>query len=112
MPVLMTMRCDADAAKLEAETNKDPELMHVIVSRARSYGLVSHRFYGSPTEVLVLDEWPDEDSFRKFFDASPEIGPLMARAGMRGEPQITFWRTLNTNDEVTAATPAPHAATS
>jgi hypothetical protein len=49
--------------------------------------------------VLVIDEWPDEGSFQKFFEASPEIKDLMERAGA-GEPSIEFWHHLDVKDEV------------
>ena len=30
----------------------------------------------------------------------PEIEPMMAAAGVTGEPEITFWRKLDTHDDV------------
>jgi hypothetical protein len=49
---------------------------------------------------MVLDEWPDEESFQRFFAAHPEIGELMGQVGVTSEPTITFWRKLDTHDEV------------
>ena len=49
---------------------------------------------------MVVDEWPDAESFQRFFEADqPNIGPLMQEVGT-GEPEITFWRKLETGDEV------------
>ena len=49
--------------------------------------------------MLVVDEWPDADSFQKFFASSPEIPEFMAEAGARGEPQPVFWHELDTADK-------------
>ncbi len=73
--------------------------MQTIVDRAKQHGLISHRFYGGEGEILVVDEWPSPDDFQRFVDASPEI-PEMMKAIARGEPQVTFWRKLETGDEV------------
>jgi hypothetical protein len=51
--------------------------------------------------MMVIDEWPDEQSFQSFFEAQgDEIGPLMEEAGVEGEPQIRFWHKLETHDEI------------
>jgi heme-degrading monooxygenase HmoA len=52
-----------------------------VSARSREFGAIHHTFYGSDTEVLVIDEWPDEASFQAFFDASPEIKAVMDSAG-------------------------------
>lgn len=62
--------------------------------------MISHRFYGSDDEILVVDEWPDQESFQRFFGAHPEIGELMGQVGVTSEPTISFWRKLDTHDEV------------
>lgn len=97
MSVLMTMRVNADAAKLEQE---DQAMMQGIVARARQHGCISHHFYGSENEVLAVDEWPDEESFHRFFEASPEIAGVMERAGATATPEVTFWHRLDMRDDV------------
>ncbi len=50
---------------------------------------------------MVLDEWPDPESFQRFFEAErATIEPMMAEAGVTGEPEVTFWRKLETRDDV------------
>lgn len=90
----------ADGAKLLDYAKADPDALGAIVVKAKSYGVISHRFYASADEELVLDEWPDEASFQEFFEASPEIQDVMAAAGASGPPVITFWTKLDTGDEV------------
>ena len=99
MSVVMTLRVTADAKKIEELATDDPALLKTIIERAKQHGVISHRFYGNDTEVLVVDEWPDEASFQAFFAASPDIGKLMEVAGA-GEPAVTFWRELDTAERV------------
>jgi hypothetical protein len=57
--------------------------MRSIADSAVEHGLIAHRFYGSEDgQVMAVDE------------------PLMQQAGVSGEPQITFWRKLETHDDV------------
>lgn len=100
MSVLMTMRCTADPRQLEAIAQQDPEMVRTILQRALDHGLIAHRFFGNANEVFVVDEWPDEASFQEFFDASPEIPVMFGKAGLQGEPEVTFWRALEIDDRV------------
>jgi quinol monooxygenase YgiN len=96
MSVLMTLRVSGDPKEVEAT---DPDVLKTIIARAKEHGVISHHFYGSDNEILVVDEWPDEASFQKFFEASPDVEELMQRAAT-GEPAISFWHHLDTNDDV------------
>jgi hypothetical protein len=49
---------------------------------------------------MVIDEWPDAASFQAFFAADEAaIGPMMAQVAT-SEPEITFWRKLETGDDI------------
>jgi heme-degrading monooxygenase HmoA len=98
MTMLMMLRVKGDATKVEQATRDDPALLKTIVERAKANGLLRHRFFGTADEIIVVDEWPDEASFQKFFDASPEIQDVMAKAGVTTAPEITFARQLDVND--------------
>jgi hypothetical protein len=102
MSVIMTLKVKADPQKFEEVASGDPDRLGGIVDAAKGHGLIAHRFYGSDNgEVMVIDEWPDAESFQSFFsEQEPTIGPLMQDAGVEGEPQITFWRKLDTGDDV------------
>jgi hypothetical protein len=102
MSVIMTMKLNGDPRRVEEIAAQDPERMRSIAERAKDNGVMAHRFYGSEDgTILVVDEWPDPESFQRFFEAErPQIEPLMQEAGISGEPEITFWRKLETNDEV------------
>jgi hypothetical protein len=102
MSVLMTFRTKGDVALLEKRAGEQPELMKAISDDAKKYGLIAHRFYGTDDgQIMVLDEWPDAESFQRFFAANrAKIEPLMAEVGVTSEPEVAFWRELDTHDQV------------
>ena len=102
MSVLMTLRVKGDAAALEAGAAANPAGMQAILEKAIPHGLISHRFYASGDDLLVIDEWESEAGFRTFFAEATEIPGLMAQAGVTTEPEITFWRRLATHDDYPA----------
>jgi hypothetical protein len=102
MSVIVTLRMNGDAATLERVATGNPERMQAIIGRAKELGLIAHRFYGSDDgKLMVVDEWPDADSFQTFFSSmESEIGPFMQEAGVADRPEVTFWRKLDTGDAV------------
>jgi heme-degrading monooxygenase HmoA len=101
MSVMMGLRIAVDPDRFEAAINSNPERLLAISERARQHGATAHRFYASEAgdEVLVVDEWPDADTFNQFFSNSPDIGEMMAEAGVTSEPHPVFWRELDTPDK-------------
>lgn len=102
MSVMMTLWIQGDPSKLEEVAGRDPDSIRAIADRAKEHGVIAHRFYGSDDgQIMVIDEWPDEQSFQSFFQAQQEpIGQLMQAVGVTSEPQPRFWRKLETHDEV------------
>jgi quinol monooxygenase YgiN len=101
MSVIVTLTFKGDPAQMEAQAAAEPERIGGIVEQAKQHGLIAHRFYGSEGRILVVDEWPDEQSFQAFFSAAAgDIQPMMDAAGVTSEPEVTFWRKLETGDEV------------
>jgi quinol monooxygenase YgiN len=100
MSVIMTLRVTGDPDKLERLARENPDRLRAIAERGKAAGVIAHRFYGSEGQVLVVDEWPDAESFQRFFESErAEIEPLMQEVAT-GEPEITFWRKLETGDDV------------
>ena len=100
MSVIMTLVVDGDAAAVERYASENPDQMRAILDHAVEHGLIAHRFYASGGQVMVADEWPDEESFSSFFaHMQGEIRPIMEAAGATGEPKPVFWRKLETNDD-------------
>jgi quinol monooxygenase YgiN len=102
MSVIVTIRMSGDPAKLEefAATNEDT--IRGIAERAKGYGVIAHRFYGSDDgQIMVIDEWPDAESFQTFFgESASEIQPMLQQVGVTSEPEVTVWRKLDTRDDV------------
>ncbi len=92
MSVLMMLRVKGDAAKLEQLSQERPNFFSDITTKAKGLGLISHRFWATDDEVLVLDEWETQEGFQTFFAGTPEVGEVMASAGVKEQPVPTFWR--------------------
>jgi hypothetical protein len=101
MSVIMTMRAAGDPAALERDAAEHPGEIKSISQRAQQAGAIAHRFYGAEGQIMVVDEWPDPDSFQRVFGSErANIEPIMAASGMTAEPEVTFWRKLETGDEI------------
>jgi hypothetical protein len=101
MSVLMALVVNGDPRKLEEHAASDPDAMQTILDSAKGHGLIAHRFYASEDgQIMVVDEWPDEQSFQSFFEEnSGRILPLFEAAGVTSEPQPKFWRELESHDQ-------------
>ena len=101
MSVILTLRVKGDPQKFEQAAQGNPDRIQGILDQAKQNGLIAHRFYGSDSgNIMVIDEWPDAESFRRFWEsAGGDVGPFMADAGVTEEPQPEFWQKLDTGDE-------------
>jgi hypothetical protein len=96
----MTLRFTGDPAKLEQLAQENPDMIRSISERGKAAGAIAHRFYASGDQIMVVDEWPDPESFQAFFAAEEaNIGPLMEQVAT-SEPEITFWHKLETGDDI------------
>lgn len=100
MSVIMTLVADGDPAGIERYAAENPDKMREVLDHAVEHGMIAHRFYGSEGKVMVVDEWPDEQSFQEFFaHMQAQIQPMMEAAGIMGEPHPVFWRKLESHDD-------------
>lgn len=101
MSVILTLVANGDPDALERRAAENPDGMRAIADRAVANGLIAHRFYGADGKIMVVDEWPDPGSFQRFWEEMKgEIEPLMREIGITAEPEVTFWRKLETHDDV------------
>src|SRR5687767_14122992 len=99
MSVIVVLRIPGNPADLERyATGAGGEVMRRIADVAKAAGAIRHTFAGGDDEMLVIDEWPDEQSFQTFFADQPEIADVMRDGGAQGPPEISFYRRLNTPD--------------
>jgi hypothetical protein len=98
----MTLRAKGDPQELERRAAESPDTMRSLADRAKGFGLTAHRFYGSDDgQIMVVDEWPDPQSFQRFYESvREEIEPMMREVGVTDDPEVTFWRKLESHDEV------------
>jgi quinol monooxygenase YgiN len=101
MSVIMVLQMDGDPAKFEEYAAANPEKMEGIRNRAVDKGLIAHRFFADDAgHVLVVDEWPDRESFESFFgEVQPEVGEMLQAVGVTGEPHPQYLRVLETHDK-------------
>jgi quinol monooxygenase YgiN len=102
MSVLMTLQVNGDPAALEKFASANEQMLEGILTAAKRHGLIAHRFYGSEDggSLMVLDEWPDRQSFEAFFhEKSSEILPMFEAAGVTGQPEPMYWQELQTSDK-------------
>lgn len=102
MSIIVTLRVKGDPSKLEQFAAGNADGMRSIAEQAKQHGVIAHRFYGSDDgQILVADEWPDAQSFQAFFEQEGgRIQPMMDAAGVTSEPEIIFWRRLETLDGI------------
>ena len=82
MSVIMLQWAKGDPHRLEEYAAQNPEGIQEIIAQAKEHGLIAHRFYGSEGQILIADEWPDEESFVRFAEAAqPRIEPMFEAAG-------------------------------
>ena len=101
MPVIMVQEVAADPDGIEQFAAANKETVRAILEAARKHGLIAHRFYGSEDgkRVLIVDEWPDRESFESFAEEqAPQIEPMFKAAGQTEVSEPTYWRELTTDD--------------
>src|SRR6267154_3406609 len=65
MSVIAILRIPGNPADLEQyAAGPGGEVMRRIAEAGRSAGAIRHQFAGGDNEVLIIDEWPDEQTFQ------------------------------------------------
>ncbi len=101
MSVIVMIRVTVDPAVWEEQVATQTEAIGRIIGIAKREGLIAHRWYGGDGAAIAIDEWPDAESFERFFEAAgPDIGPVMESAGVTSPPDVTVWHKLDTGDDV------------
>ncbi len=101
MSVIMTLQVVGDPKALEQFASENTETGQRLIAAARRHGLIAHRFYGSDDggSLMVLDEWPDRQSFESFFhEQESEIRPMFEAAQVTAQVEPAFWSELATHD--------------
>jgi len=75
----------ANVAKLWVDRKADFER---VAANAKAAGALHHRWGFGDSVVLIVDEWPDAESFQKFFQSETIIPELMQAGGVQGAPEF------------------------
>jgi hypothetical protein len=78
----------AEWAKANAEVPED------ITAYGKSLGQIGHRIVTDGKDLVVIDEWPDRDTFNTFFAGAKRMGEFLTGAGIIGEPEVTIFDAL------------------
>lgn len=84
---------DVDAAVEWAKTNAS--IPEEITAYGKTLGQLGHRMITGDGELVVIDEWGDEEQFRKFFDSAPRMGEFLEGAGITGPPEISVFNSVD-----------------
>ena len=100
MAVITILRIPGNPSDLERyAAGPGGQIMQRISQAGKAAGAIRHTFAGGEGEILVIDEWPDQQSFEAFFASQPEIADVMRDGGAQGEPVTTFYSKLDTPDQ-------------
>ncbi len=99
MSVIVTIKFSVSAHTVEKVVNDHADTMAAVSEDGRRHGALHHQFTeDTDGNALVIDEWPDAESFHQFFAGQQDIPKIMAEAGVTEQPVVTTYRVLDTPD--------------
>jgi quinol monooxygenase YgiN len=66
----------------------------------KEHGCMSEELFrasGDDHTIMNVMRWPDRASVESFL-ADPSLGEAFQRAGVTGQPRVTFWETVETTE--------------
>ena len=69
-------------------------------SSRKAHGCVREELFRTadePPTIMNVMRWPDRESAQAFL-ADPSLPEAFARAGVTGEPRVTFWDSVETSE--------------
>jgi hypothetical protein len=82
----------ANVAKLWADRPAD---FQAVANEAKAQGATHHRWAFGEGRVVIIDEWPDAETFQKFFESQTQIPELMQAGGVQGPPEFEILEARN-----------------
>jgi hypothetical protein len=100
--VVVTVRIATDDPSQALDwARAHPEIPEEITAYGKTLGQIGHRILLGEKELVVIDEWPSEESFHTFFAEAPRMQEFLSGAGLTADPVIsvhqaveapgTFW---------------------
>jgi hypothetical protein len=66
-----------------------------ITAHAKTLGQIGHRILVGDKELVVIDEWPDEESFNTFFSGAPRMDEFLSGAGLSAGPVVSVLQAVD-----------------
>jgi len=89
--VIVIVRCAvSDVGKALEFARGNPGVPDEITAYGKSLGQIGHRMLTDGNDLVVIDEWPDANTFNTFFAGATRMGEFMSGAGVVGEPEVTI----------------------
>lgn len=103
MSYMITVKFPAISAATAETVARDQEVERLkgIIEDGQRHGCIHHMFTeDTDGAVMVVDEWPDEATFQRFFEGQKEIPKVTEAMGGSPDaaPEVTTRRILDTPD--------------
>jgi hypothetical protein len=99
MSVIVMTKVPGQIADFERVVKEYEDTFVSVSLEGKAAGAVHHCFAeDTDGALLIIDEWPTEESFQAFFGSQQDIPKLMAAAGVTGAPVTTSYRIIDTPD--------------
>ena len=67
-----------------------PDIPDEITTYGKTLGQIGHRILLGEKELVVIDEWPNEESFHTFFSEAPRMHEFLSGAGLSSDPVVSI----------------------
>jgi hypothetical protein len=89
--VFVIVRCTvSDLGKALEWGKANGDIAEDITAYGKSLGQIGHRMLTDGKDLVVIDEWPNADTFNEFFAGAARMGEFLSGAGVVGEPEVTM----------------------
>ena len=99
MSVIVVGKLHADPARIQKLWKDRAEDFKGVRKEAEAAGALHHRWGIGDGFVVLIDEWPDAESFETFFHGNATIPSLMQEAGVQAPPEFTIVEAATGPDE-------------
>jgi hypothetical protein len=99
MSVIVVGHMKVDPANVERIWVDMKADFEATAKEAKAAGALHHRWGFGDGEVVIIDEWPDAESFQTFFGSNTRVPQLMEAAGVQGPPEFTIVEAQTGPDE-------------
>jgi quinol monooxygenase YgiN len=95
MTAIVINRYRTNAAEIESGARALHRDVEALGEMARAAGCLHHRVAASDDdlEVIMIDEWQDEETFNRFV-LSPDVIEIVERFGLQEPPESDYYRTI------------------